>query len=155
MYTQHERPHKVIFFVPQDMAVPYVFVAIIDQRICIGRQRRQTGRRIDLRDAMVVRNGLIRCRLAITVRQTKRHRGNRLEANCHNNVLERVHPQRFLPADFIGWWWLDRAVPAHAVDDLDVQQMEMHRVGVHTVVRDLPELRLSRRNGLRYGIDIG
>ena len=67
----------------------------------------------------------------------------------HDRVLQRADPDRVLPAQLVGVGQPDGPVPADAVDELHVEQVEVDRVGVDTVVGDLPDLRAVRPAGLR------
>ena len=105
-------------------------------------RRRVAGHRVDLGEAQVRTDGLRRIEHAMAGRDAERnHRMHRLDGDIH--VFQRVHAQRFLPAHFVGLRRLDGAVPAHTVDDLHVDQVEVHRVRVDAVVRDLPDLGLA------------
>ena len=66
-------------------------------------------------------------------------RSDRLESD--DRILERAHPNRVLPAQLVVVGRSDRVVPAHTVDDLHVEQVEVDGVRIHAVVRDLPDLR--------------
>ncbi len=89
--------------------------------------------------AAVGADGHHRVERAPAVRHSERECGND-RPNGHEGVFERTDPHRVLPAQFCGIRRDDDVVPRHPVDHLHVVQVEVQGVGVHTVVRDLPDL---------------
>ena len=69
-----------------------------------------------------------------------------------DRVLERADADGVLPAELVVVGRPDGAVPADAVDELHVEEVEVDRVRVHAVVRDLPDLRAVRRRPAQSGV---
>ena len=59
----------------------------------------------------------------------------------NNRIFQRVHPDRVFPAQFVWIGRADLAIPLHPVNKLNIVQVEVHDMRIHTVVRNLPELR--------------
>jgi hypothetical protein len=57
---------------------------------------------------------------------------------ANDNIFQRVHPDGFFPAQLVGVRWSDRAIPAHPVDHLGVEQMDVNGVGVNAIMGNLP-----------------
>lgn len=55
-----------------------------------------------------------------------------------NGALERVNAISFLPTQFIGIGRQEQAIPANAIDQLSVGQMDVDRMCIHAIMRDLP-----------------
>ena len=72
----------------------------------------------------------------------------------HDQVCERVRPDGLLPADLLRLGWLDDASPVHPVDHLQVEQVEVHGMGIHADVAQLPEHGYLRSQDFRRRVHV-
>ena len=136
--------------------MPHIFPAKV--RPLVGACGRQAVLGVDLREARRRAFGLTRVEQTHAVGHAPAlGAGARLRAlgtHGHDDVLQRTHLDGFLPAQFIGLRRGDEVVPAHAVDELHVEQVEVDRVGVDAVVGDLPDLGFAVLELLGRRIDV-
>ena len=57
-----------------------------------------------------------------------------------DGVLERTHPDRVFPPEFVRIGLKDPAVPGDPVEKLHIKEVEVDRMRVHPVVCDFPDL---------------
>ncbi len=96
--------------------------------------------RVDVGEPEARADGDGRVQRTEAVRDGERQ-GRRPGAHRHDRVLEGRDADGVLPAELLRGGEPDLAVPADAVDDLHVEDVEVDGVHVHAVVADLPDLR--------------
>ena len=72
---------------------------------------------------------------------------------CDDGILQRIHSEGFLPAQLIEIRHPEGIVPGNPVDQLSIEQMDVHGMGVHAVMRDLPDLGAISSNANRCPIN--
>ena len=144
------RPHHVVLFVPQQVAVPHVLPAEVDG--LVGDCGRTSRQRVETGESGTDRLGHVVGALAVENPKGKfwSHRPHR-----HDDVLEWIHLDGFFPTELIGFGLPHGAVPPDSVDDLHVEQVEVDGVSVHSIVSDLPDLGPITRDGRHRGDGVG
>ena len=142
-------PHHVHLFMAQDVAVPTYSQPKLTYWLVIGAVGLPAGstllKPIDASGGAI---GLSRRMLLGTSNGLTGMIGRRATI-----VSSRRPADRVLPAELSLVGWDDDVVPRGAVEHLDVEQVEVDRVGVHPVVGDLPHLAaVSRRD--RRDLDV-
>ena len=136
----------------QNVTMPYIFMII--ELNCIDNNNR-IAQRIDVHETWSVSSECTCCingadstcregrvHHALAFWQTKRKLWQyRLERN--NNIFQRFHTYGFFPSQLVSIWRTDGAIPADAVDQLYVIQVEVNRMGINTVVSDFPQYRCA------------
>ena len=136
----------------QDVAVPCVLMTEVDHSDWSEAVPDRRHRRVDLRESLGGAQGHRRVQRTDAVGKRERNqRFNRPQGD--DRVLQRVHPDGVLPAQFVGIGQPDKSVPADPVEDLHVEEMEMDRVRIHAIVGDPPDLDLVRPYDLGGRID--
>ena len=131
--------HHVVLFVAKNMAMPDVFPSEIDH--VVDNRGRVIGRiLVGIFRSGTVTNRMSRIERTNTIRDIERQGCLLHGTQGHNDVFERVHPNGVFTAEFVVVRQFNLAVPTNAVDDLNVEQVEVDEVRIHTVVRDLPDL---------------
>jgi len=133
--------------------VPHVLPAEVD--VAVDDGGRQTGHRVDdprgMEDRLAHRVEDLVCHVQDLAlghgRVDQPNAVGNLERDVrqerperHDRVLQRADPHRFLPPQLVGVRQPFGPVPADPVQQLHVVQVEVNGVGVHAVVRDLPDL---------------
>ncbi len=141
-------PHHVVLFMTEDMAVPHVFPRKVFE--LVRGHPRIAGNRVDLRQLSGRAERCCRVQRTPACRQTERKlRLYRLDGN--NGIFQRADPYGLFPAHLGRVRQADKAVPADAVEDLNIKEVKVDRVRVNTIVRDLPDLDAVRIEVLGNG----
>ena len=149
--------HHVHLFMAEDVAVPHIFPAEVDDVINDRRDGDAVGVGVVEPGFLPVEavlcspgaDGHHRVERTLAVGDAERDALGTIGRIATIGVLERVDPHGVLPAELIGIGRTDDVVPGDAVDQLNIVQVEVDRVRIHAVVGDLPDLGPigSRGNG--------
>ena len=140
--SRRYRPHHIHFFVAQDMAVVDVLPPEVHQLVYDRSSRVALRVEVVERRRRAIRHR--RVHVPDRVRQLPRQLGDD-RPQSDDRVLQRAHPQGFLPAQLASFGRDDDVVPGDPVEGLHVEQVEVDRVCVDAVVRDPPDLRAVGR----------
>src|SRR5450830_1360474 len=132
--------HHVHLFVAEEVAVPDGFPAIVDFMI---EYRDRVGERI--LEAKGRPHHYYTCRTG-WIDQTHAVGNTEVLRGCgwpegDDGVLQRVDADGFFPPEFVSIRDHNHTVPGHAVNQLGVEQVDVNSMRVHTVMRNLPDLR--------------
>ena len=130
--------------------MPCVLMTEVDDSIYLRRYQTAAIRRVDLRESLGGAQGHRRVQRTDAVGLCERDLwSNRPQGD--DRVLQRVHPDGILPAQFVIVGQPDEPVPSNSVEDLHVEEVEMDRVRIHAVVGDPPDLDFVRPHELGAG----
>ena len=133
--------------------MPHVLPLVVDQ--LVGHRHGITGVGVDAGEVIGRSDGRRRIQGTDCVGNAEGQLGC-LRAHGHEDVFQRVHADGVLEAVLVGvdHVLIDGTVPADAVDDLHVHEVEVNGVGVDAVVGDPPELGFTRSHHFGGGVDV-
>ena len=124
---EDHRPHHVVFFMTQQVAVPYVFPTEVGHHVALLGHRRNARRRrngIEVRRG-TQRRGFVEQPHAVGKRERQRHV---IRLDRHNDVFLRVCPDDLSPPDFVRVGLFYDVGEVNPVDHLQVEQVEVQDV---------------------------